>query len=155
MAGKGGYQRPSSPAPVSGPGSMSQRTDGGPSQPIRDMTGGDYGDATEMRDIQGSAPMAASGTPQTQGQQAASQPMVAPPGDLFRASERPDEPITEGSPFGEGSGPESLSLPRGGQEVVDADMVALRTHLPSLMRAAQGDAPEGFKRFVRHLRNLG
>ena len=53
MAGKGGYQRPSSPAPVSGPGSMSQRTDGGPSQPIRDMTGGDYGDATEMRDIQG------------------------------------------------------------------------------------------------------
>ena len=30
MAGKGGYQAPSSPASVSGPGKYSQRTDGGP-----------------------------------------------------------------------------------------------------------------------------
>lgn len=31
--GRGGYRRPTNPAPVSGPGELSQRTDGGPPMP--------------------------------------------------------------------------------------------------------------------------
>ncbi len=33
MEQQGGYRKPNNPAPVSGPGSLSQRTDGGPTQP--------------------------------------------------------------------------------------------------------------------------
>lgn len=60
MAGKGGYQAPENPAVQSGPGSMSQRTDGGPAskQAARYIAGGDYGDGGLM-DIQGGAAMAA------------------------------------------------------------------------------------------------
>ena len=61
MAGKGGYQAPENPAVQSGPGSMSQRTDGGPAskQAARYIAGGNYGEGQEMMDIQTSAPMAA------------------------------------------------------------------------------------------------
>ena len=60
MAGKGGYQKPNNPAVQSGPGSMSQRTDGGPAskQAAKYIAGGDYGDGGLM-DIQGGAAMAA------------------------------------------------------------------------------------------------
>ena len=61
MAGKGGYQAPENPAVQSGPGSLSQRTDGGPAskQAARYIAGGDYGDGQELMNIQTSAPMAA------------------------------------------------------------------------------------------------
>ena len=64
MAGKGGYQAPENPAVQSGPGSLSQRTDGGPAskQAARYIAGGDYGDGGLM-DIQGGAPMEAASTP--------------------------------------------------------------------------------------------
>ena len=40
----GGYRQPSSPAPVSGPGALSKRTDGNaPSQAARYISGGDNG----------------------------------------------------------------------------------------------------------------
>jgi len=72
MAGKGGYQKPNNPAVQSGPGSLSQRTDGGPAskQAARYIAGGDYGDGGLM-DIQGGAAMAA--TPET------AKPMPAEP----------------------------------------------------------------------------
>ena len=155
MAGKGGYQRPTNPAPVSGPGSMSQRTDGGPSQPIREITGGDYGDNQELRTVQQSAPMAASGVSQTKGQWNQPQPPTAapsspPPGDLFRGSERPNEPLTAGAPFGDGSGPEALTAP----DSTGQDFTVLSSYLPSLLSmAAKDDAPVGFVRFVHQLRD--
>ena len=37
MAGRGGYQAPTNPAAISGPGALSQRTDGGPTQPAQYM----------------------------------------------------------------------------------------------------------------------
>jgi hypothetical protein len=60
--GHGGPRTPSSPAPVSGPGALSKRTDGGPGakQPVRVPTGGAYGDATQLAQAQAGAPMAAS-----------------------------------------------------------------------------------------------
>lgn len=54
--GHGGSRTPARPAAVSGPGRYSRRTDG--RQPVRDVTGGSYGDGQELRDLQGAAPMA-------------------------------------------------------------------------------------------------
>lgn len=51
---------PTSPAPVSGPGALSQRTDGGPgseSQPIRVASGQPYGDRQALEGQQQSAPL--------------------------------------------------------------------------------------------------
>jgi hypothetical protein len=88
----GGYRRPSKPAPVSGPGALSKRTDGGPSQPAMEVGGFEYGGRQDFEDIQGGAPMAAS------------DPLPAPT-PLFAPSERPTEPITAGAPVGPGPGP--------------------------------------------------
>jgi hypothetical protein len=40
----GGYQKPSKPASVSGPGKLSRRTDGGPAQKLRDIPDAKYGE---------------------------------------------------------------------------------------------------------------
>jgi hypothetical protein len=108
--GHGGMRRPSNPAPVSGPGAMSRRTDG---QGARYIAGGEYGEGQEMMDLQTSAPMAKSPEvrprPRT-GRQVVSEEM-APPTPLFAPTERPDEPITAGAPFGPGPGPTQSSQP--------------------------------------------
>jgi hypothetical protein len=97
MAGgqHGGYRKPSNPAPVSGPGAMSKRTDGGPTQPVMETGGFEYGGRKDFEDIQGGAPMAA----------APSGPALPPPTPLFAPTERPDEPVTAGAPVGPGPGP--------------------------------------------------
>lgn len=59
--GRGGYQQPRNPAPVSGMGANSARTDGGPGndrQPLRVPTGGPYGQAQALADQQRAAPIA-------------------------------------------------------------------------------------------------
>lgn len=104
---QGGYRRPSNPAPVSGPGALSQRTDG---QGARYMAGGQYGEGQEMMDLQTSAPMSkAPAQPRMRqprsGRQVAEEGMQVTP--LFAPTERPDEPITAGAPFGPGPGPVS------------------------------------------------
>lgn len=152
---RGGYQKPSNPAPVSGPGAMSRRTDG---QTPRSPGGMPYGENSDFLDLQSSAPMAESRAPQTQGQRATTQPGASLPTPLGAPTERPDEPLTEGSPVGPGAGPGVLSVPASGDmnAAIDADRRVLAAHLPSLMRMAdREDAPEGFRMFVRHLRNLG
>ena len=90
MAGKGGYQKPKNPAPVSGPGSMSKRTDGGPAdpQPSRHIPTDDWGGSQEMDDIQSSAPM--SGGP------------ARPLKRLDAPDDRPDVPVTSGANAGPG-----------------------------------------------------
>jgi hypothetical protein len=57
-----GYRRPANPAPVSGPGSHSRRTDG--KQPVMTGTGnGSYGDEQAMEQIQAGAAMGQAATP--------------------------------------------------------------------------------------------
>jgi hypothetical protein len=109
--GHGGSRTPSNPAPVSGPGAMSQRTDGGPTQSARYMAGGDYGDGEAMMDLQRSAPMAASPAPQTQAQSASGGQPRAVPTPIHAPTERPNEPVTAGNPGGPGPGPGVLSVP--------------------------------------------
>jgi hypothetical protein len=52
--GRGGYRKPNSPAPVSGPGQLSRRTDGGPQQTTQPMTGMGYGENAEFTEMQSS-----------------------------------------------------------------------------------------------------
>jgi hypothetical protein len=108
--GHGGMRRPSNPAPVSGPGAMSRRTDG---QGARYIAGGEYGEGQEMMDLQTSAPMAKS--PEVRPRRRAAAPpaveMGPAPTPLFAPTERPDEPITAGAPFGPGPGPTQSSQP--------------------------------------------
>jgi hypothetical protein len=101
--GRGGYRKPNSPAPVSGPGQLSRRTDGGPQQTTQPMTGMGYGENAEFTEMQSSAPLAAAPSvsntrarnPRPTGQGAAAVPLFSPTGF-------PEEPITAGADFGPG-----------------------------------------------------
>lgn len=118
MAPAGGYQAPNNPATFSGPGKYSQRTDGGvmdsKTQGAPRITGQPYGENKDLNALQSSAPLASSNL---------SQPIAPAPIDvnaikgiinqsgitpITAPTERPNEPITAGSPFGEGPGPEVL-----------------------------------------------
>lgn len=155
MAGpNGGYRRPTSPAPVSGPGQLSQRTDGGPQQVQANMSGMPYGENAEFNTMQSMAPMSAS--PSAKSPRASAREaeqgggMSATP--LFAPTQRPDEPVTAGAPFGPGEGP--MTQPNSSQQAI-ADAAIIGKYLPDLMSMAdQDDTPVAFKRFVRHLRNL-
>lgn len=115
----GGYQQPSAPAPVSGPGALSQRTDTGPTQGARYISGGAYGDGQDLMGLQQSASMAgAQGLPQANPKAVAAAAAASNPNyqgfggtPLGAPTERPGEPITHGAPFGAGAGPEVLPFP--------------------------------------------
>ena len=97
MAQQGGYRKPTNPAPVSGPGSLSQRTDGGPTQPAKYISGLPYGQGQQTYDNQVAAPMAGNPIPQ-----------MEMPTPLMAPSTRPSEPITSGVDVGAGAGSEAL-----------------------------------------------
>jgi hypothetical protein len=98
---QGGYRKPENPAPISGPGALSQRTDGGPTQPAKYISGLPYGEGQATYDQQTAAPMASGSTPQPAMQLPEPTPLMAP-------SERPDEPITAGIDIGPGPGSEVM-----------------------------------------------
>ena len=142
MAKQGGYRRPANPAPVSGPGKLSRRTDGGPTQGAKYMAGsGKYGEGKALMEAQQSAPMSG-GTP-------APAPVAVPAPQsplqgLFAPTQRPDEPVTAGVPVGPGESP--VPIPAGNYDMINKYMPALET------MAAQPDAPETFKAFVNYVK---
>lgn len=97
MAQQGGYRKPTNPAPVSGPGSLSKRTDGGPTQPAKYISGLPYGQGQETYNNQVAAPMAGNPVPQ-----------MEMPTPLMAPSTRPSEPVTSGVDVGAGVGSEAL-----------------------------------------------
>ena len=108
MAQQGGYRKPENPAPTSGPGALSQRTDGGPAQGAKYMSGMPYGQNT--MDQQTSAPMAGKSEPT---------PMEMPT-ELMAPTTRPSEPITSGVDIGAGPGSEAMGqLPNKAYSIVD------------------------------------
>ena len=109
MAGQGGYQAPSNPAPVSGPGALSQRTDGGPTQGAKYISGLPYGQGQETYANQVAAPMQGNNYAQEM------------PTELFAPTTRPNEVITNGIDIGPGAGSEALNLPNT-QEPVSVTM---------------------------------
>jgi hypothetical protein len=109
---RGGYRQPNNPAPVSGPGALSQRTDGGATegmtQPQQDYTGFAYGENKGLSDQQGGAPMAGNPFPM--------QEMVS----LTAPTQRPDEPVTSGINRGDGPGTEVMrGMPNQTPSLVD------------------------------------
>jgi hypothetical protein len=163
MAGKGGYQRPTSPAPVSGPGSLSQRTDGGPAhkQSAKYISGLPYGQGQEMMSMQNSAPMEASAptpnlVPMSQmgnGTNTAGEPMPVIP--LSAPDQNPEEPVTSGVDAGAGPGMASLGL---GSRDVAADnnfKTSLAAYMPVLMQvAARPNTSPETRSVIRQLRDL-
>ena len=105
---RGGYQRPRKPAPVSAPGALSRRTDGGPQQLTEKMTGLPYGENADFNEMQSAAPLRA--TPdagartRNKSQSTGGGSSPAPVG-IFEPTRRPNEPVTAGAPFGPGMGP--------------------------------------------------
>jgi hypothetical protein len=98
---RGGYRKPANPAPTSGPGSLSQRTDGGPAQGAKYISGLPYGEGRATYDQQTAAPMAAAApTPKP--------PVMELPTPLMAPTQRPDEPITSGINMGAGPGSEVM-----------------------------------------------
>jgi len=146
MAGKGGYQAPNNPAPVSGPGALSQRTDGGPAdtQAAQYVSGLPYGEGQAMMNMQQAAPMAAS-----------AQQAPAPIVPLNAPSMRPEEPVTAGA--NAGPGPDMSSLGLGAKDVAaDTNFTAaLASYMPALMHIASrsSTSPET-RNIIRQLREM-
>lgn len=115
--GRGGYRKPSNPAPASGPGKLSKRTDGGPSQRLMAPTGMDYGAHAALLAQERTAPMSQVASPPQIDipSMAQSSPGYQGPA-LDDPTQRPDEPVTQGVDIGAGDGPEALGLQPGAQK---------------------------------------
>ena len=133
---RGGYRKPSQPAAVSGPGALSRRTDGGPSEGL--PANGQYGYRKATREQMSAAPMA-------QDFQPTPTPTVdVPLTGMFAPTERPEEPVTSGSPMGPGPGPEALNLPAQTFNPVQ-----------TLQRLAQNDPSGQVAQILQDLSNRG
>ena len=106
--GRGGYRRPTptNKNAVSGPGALSQRTDG--AQPVMRLPNAGYGESKAFEEQQQAAPLGDSGGAGAPNLAAPATP-VAPP-NVFGATERPDEPATAGAPIGPGYTPPTQNL---------------------------------------------
>ena len=140
---RGGYRKPNNPAPVSGPGALSRRTDGGPVQGAKEMSaGGKYGERKDLMELQQGAPMQGNPTPSmpTPTIAAPRQPIT----NLFAPTERPDEPLTAGAPVGPGRTP---------TPEVNGRYATVSKYLPVLEdMAVSPDAPESFKNFLQYVK---
>lgn len=126
-------------AEVAGPGAYSRRTDLGYTgrQAAMDIpAGGNYGDRAAMQQLQTSAPMSASSEVQL--------PLM-PQRQINASSQRPNEPITTGSPFGAGAGPEVLPTfaPAPDETATTIRALAAIYPDPDLQRLVQQLASEG------------
>jgi len=145
--GHGGYRKPTNPAPVSGPGAHSARTDG--KQPVMSMPDAAYGEDATFRAAQQAGPMAqvlqtgGTGAPAAAG--APLTPMGAP-------STQPGTPVTAGADAGPGPGSATLGLPMDLQSLSRQDAADLKRYLPLLIDIANKETtPQGTKNFVRQL----
>lgn len=139
-----GSQPPRKPAPVSGPGRFSQRTDM-QGQPQRQLGDAAYGEQKEFTNIQGGAMMAKGG----------SMPPMPQVTGLSEPTQRPDEPVTTGAPSGPGGGLESIGYGDTPQSQNSMDAKAVARYMPSLTRAANTPGvPPSFVRFVKYVREM-
>jgi hypothetical protein len=140
--GHGGYRRPANPAPVSGPGANSRRTDGKAN--MADLPDAQYGENADFREIQSGAALGGGGplAPPAPIDPATLTPLGAP-------TAQPDVPVTDGAAVGPGDGIEALGLPR---DLDKLDAQGLAKYLPVLLKIAEReDTPAGTKTFVRLL----
>lgn len=130
--GHGGYRRPEHPAPASGPGALSRRTDG--TQPQMIAPGNGYGERKAMQEIQGGADMQGATPPVI--------PMGAP-------TMNPGEPVTAGAAAGPGIGPEAAGI-QSDKQISDQQLAPLLRSL-ELVANLPGSNTE-VRTFVRALK---
>lgn len=144
--GHGGKRTPANPAPVSGPGALSQRTDG---QSAQYVSGLPYGEGQQFMDLQSMATMAGGAAPTPSTPASVSAPAMAPSVGFADPTQRPNEPMTTGNPLGPGPGPEVM--PRA----TDDNRQRLRAALPTLLRMADlPDTPPATRNAIRYLRGV-
>lgn len=151
--GHGGYRQPANPAPISGPGSLSRRTDGGPAdkkQAVAKLPDAGYGEQAQFRGIQQGAPLRKV-EPATAPSGAVSASLPLP---LDAPSANPHEPVTAGADAGPGPGPDILGL-FDESSVAANDVAYLMRYLPTLQTMADNTphANTSFLALVRHLRS--
>lgn len=129
--GHGGLRVPEHPAPASGPGKLSRRTDGGPAQKLRAPTGMPYGDQKALLAQERTAPMAATpGTPSPSGDVASQPTPAAYNGVPFGApTQRPNEVITHGVDIGAGAGSNILPVEHQPQYAVAGPITRMLSQL--------------------------
>lgn len=153
MAGEhGGRRTPRKPAPVSGPGKLSKRTDGGP-QASRDLPDAQYGEQGQFQEAQGGAPMAGNSQAAPAGGPPPPQPISVTP--FGAPSMRPDEPVTAGVDMGDGPGSTSLGFPDPNERVNAQDMEQMKAMLPYLewMSSLPNAAPST-RAIVRRIKGM-
>lgn len=146
--GHGGPRTPANPAPVSGPGALSRRTDGQPKMTLPDPK---YGEQSAFQAAQSAAPMAQApglGAP-TPVPSPGNVPPITP---IHAPTERPDEPVTAGAALGPGVGPQALGIPTS-DTLRNQSAQQLASILPALiLEANSDDATPEFRSFVRMVR---
>lgn len=157
--GHGGPRTPAHPASVSGPGSLSKRTDGGPGknngrQPIAELSDAGYGEQSEFRSIQQGAPIQKVAAP-TGGAPGGAPPQGALPPALDAPSGRPGEPVTSGVGVGDGAGPDVLGLGDPSSWAAD-DLRYAKRYLPTLQYIVDStpQASPQTRALVRYLRSM-
>ena len=103
MAVQGGYRKPGNPAPVSGPGALSRRTDG------RVAEGFAYGMNKQINEQAAAAPLAKAAPMAARSMNVA--PQLPPVTPLTDPTMNPDESVMSGINMGGGPGSEALMLP--------------------------------------------
>lgn len=142
---------PSNPAPASGPGALSRRTDGGPAQRLMRLPDAKYGEQATYQQDQRGAPLAQTPEPSAQPAQFAPNPAAQGVVPLSAPTQRPTEPVTAGAAMGAGPGPEALGI--APQQVLRGDADKLAQYLPVLEFAANSpDALPGARLFVNTIK---
>jgi hypothetical protein len=136
---QGGYRKPTNPAVASGPGALSQRTDGSPSQPATYISGLPQGQGQATFDQQVAAPMYK--TPQVEAVGIGAFDVTPITAD----SKFPDENIMTGSSFTPNTGESALlNLP-----------YQQPTLMMTLAKTAQNDPTGDTELIMRMLQDRG
>ena len=152
--GHGGPRTPANPAPVSGPGNLSKRVDGGPGskQAIQNLPDAGYGEQAEFRSAQAGAPIQKV-EPPSQGAPGGAPAGPLPP-PLDAPTNRSGEPVTAGVDLGAGPGSDILGLFDPSQMAAD-DVRYMLGYLPTLQYIVDSDprANTSTRALVRYLRS--
>lgn len=150
---------PAKPAQVSGPGPLSQRTDGGAAQALMDLPNAKYGENSQFQSLQQGASLSASPSPTGQGSPLSPQglpPNPAAAGVIpFSApTNRPGEPVTSGATLGAGPGVGALGLQPS--QVEKQDIGKISSSLPFYeMLANMNNASQSTRMLVNILKSGG
>ena len=146
MATQGGYRKPGKPAPVSGPGALSRRTDG------RVAEGFAYGMNKQINEQAAGAPMAKAPTFNAGSARMGEVRSLAPVTPITAETMDVNDPITNGVPVGPGAN-SIPGMPSGPTQ--DPDINMIRDYYPMLeFWASQPGTSQATKDYVQYLRTI-